>query len=425
MVYCSPFFARNCIQQWGEMEATPSEKYGSVFTLHFGEERVVVLHGYEAIKEALTDHGDEFFGRGSLPLADKVLKGQGIVFSNGERWKQLRRFVLTTLRNLGMGKKSIEERIQMEAQHLLENIRSTGGNRDMHKLYFLLIHRIIELEGSSRLYSLFPSFMELIPGPHHRLEKNIYTLQQFTLDEINEHKSTFDPSAPQDIIDFFFIKMKEGQNDNTVFGFDNLIATVVDLFAAGTETTSTTLRYGLLILMKYPQVQEKMQEEIDRVVGRTRSPCMADRGQMPYTNAVAHEIQRFIALIPMSLPHAVVKDTKFREYIIPKGTTIYVSLSSVLHDSTEFPNPKEFDPHHFLNKDGSFRKSNYFMPFSAGKRLCAGEGMARMELFLFWTTILQNFTLKPLVDPKTLDITPQFSGLGNVPKPYQLCALPR
>uniref|UniRef100_A0A8D0BBI7 unspecific monooxygenase n=1 Tax=Salvator merianae TaxID=96440 RepID=A0A8D0BBI7_SALMN len=276
-----------------------------------------------------------------------------------------------------------------------------------------------------QLYSLFPSFMELIPGPHHRLEKNIYTLQQFTLDEINEHKSTFDPSAPQDIIDFFFIKMKEGQNDNTVFGFDNLIATVVDLFAAGTETTSTTLRYGLLILMKYPQVQEKMQEEIDRVVGRTRSPCMADRGQMPYTNAVAHEIQRFIALIPMSLPHAVVKDTKFREYIIPKGTTIYVSLSSVLHDSTEFPNPKEFDPHHFLNKDGSFRKSNYFMPFSAGKRLCAGEGMARMELFLFWTTILQNFTLKPLVDPKTLDITPQFSGLGNVPKPYQLCALPR
>uniref|UniRef100_A0A8D0DMC4 unspecific monooxygenase n=1 Tax=Salvator merianae TaxID=96440 RepID=A0A8D0DMC4_SALMN len=277
-----------------------------------------------------------------------------------------------------------------------------------------------------QLYTLFPSFMELIPGPHHRLPKNFCRLQQFALDEINEHKSTFDPSAPQDVIDFFFIKMKEeGQNDNTEFSFDNLITTVVDLFAAGTETTSTTLRYGLLILMKYPQVQEKMQEEIDRVVGRTRSPCMADRGQMPYTDAIVHEIQRFIALIPMSLPHAVVKDTKFREYIIPKGTTIYPTLSSVLHDSTEFPNPNGFDPHHFLNKDGTFRKSNHFMPFSAGKRLCAGEGMARMELFLFWTTILQNFTLKPLMDPKTLDITPQFSSLGNVPKPYLLCALPR
>ncbi|NWH96483.1 CP2CR protein, partial [Aegithalos caudatus] len=106
-------------------------------------------------------------------------------------------------------------------------------------------------------------------------------------------------------------------------------------------------------------------------------------------------------------------------------TTIFPVLSSVLHDSKEFPNPHEFNPEHFLNKSGTFRKSDFFMPFSAGKRICPGEGLARMEIFLFIVTILQNFTLKSVVNPQELNITPTLSGTGNVPPAYQLCAVPR
>ncbi|NWX48341.1 CP2C8 protein, partial [Steatornis caripensis] len=140
---------------------------------------------------------------------------------------------------------------------------------------------------------------------------------------------------------------------------------------------------------------------------------------------VVHEIQRFISLIPLSVPHTVTKDTRFREYVIPKGTTIFPVLSSVLHDSKEFPNPNEFNPEHFLNKNGTFKKSEFFIPFSAGKRICPGEGLARMEIFLLVVTILQNFTLKPVVDLQELSITPRLSGTGNIPPVYELCALPR
>ncbi|XP_078240709.1 cytochrome P450 2C18-like [Pogona vitticeps] len=433
-----------------------SEKYGPVFTVHFGGDPVVVLHGYDVIKEALIDRGDEFAPRGPLPLLDKINKGKGIIFSNGERWKVLRRFALTTLRNFGMGKKSIEERIQEEAQYLLEKLQDTKGKPfdptfllscatsniicsivfgthfDYHDERFLAMMKVMNdnfwiiSSPWGQLSNIFPTFMSLIPGPHHRLSTNKQKLEEFALEASKQNKDTLDRSAPRDFLDCFLLKMEqEKKNGASEFTTENMLTSVADLFSAGTETNSTTLRYGLLILQKYPEVEEKVHEEIDRVVGRARAPCIADRGQMPYTDAVIHEIQRFISLIPLALPHSVAKDTPFRQFVIPKGTTIIPVLTSALYDSKEFPNPTEFDPQHFLNKDGTFRKSDYFMPFSAGKRICAGEGLARMELFLFLTTILQHFKLKPLQDPKDIDISPLMSSTNNFPRPYRLAVLPR
>ncbi|OWK07820.1 hypothetical protein Celaphus_00008507, partial [Cervus elaphus hippelaphus] len=91
---------------------------------------------------------------------------------------------------------------------------------------------------------------------------------------------------------------------------------------------------------------------------------MQDKSHMPYTDAVIHEIQRYADLLPTSLPHAVTRDIKFRNYLIPKGTDILASLTSVLHDDKEFPNPGVFDPGHFLDESGNFRRSDYFVAFS-------------------------------------------------------------
>ncbi|XP_078007734.1 cytochrome P450 2C42-like [Phascolarctos cinereus] len=125
--------------------------------------------------------------------------------------------------------------------------------------------------------------------------------------------------------------------------------------------------------------------------------------------------ERQISEVDIFLPHAVSEDVQFRQYLIPKGTTILPVLSSVLYDDEEFPHPDQFDPCHFLDESGNFKKSNYFMPFSAGKRICAGESLARMELFLFFTSILQNFTLKSPIDPEDIDTTPIASALGKLP----------
>nr|XP_035124411.2 cytochrome P450 2C18 isoform X2 [Callithrix jacchus] len=374
-----------------------SKVYGPVFTVYFGLKPIVVLHGYEAVKEALIDHGEEFSGRGSFPVAEKVNKGLGILFSNGKRWKEIRRFSLMTLRNFGMGKRSIEDRVQEEARCLVEELRKTNASPCdptfilgcapcnvicsivFHKRFDYKDQRFLNLmekfNENLRLLSSpwiqvcnnFPALIDYLPGSHNTVLKNFAYVKNYVLERIKEHQESLDVNNPQDFIDCFLIKMEqEKHNQQSEFTIENLIATVTDVFGAGTETTSTTLRFGLLLLLKYPEVTAKVQEEIERVAGRNRSPCMQDRSHMPYTDAVVHEIQRYIDLIPTNLPHAVTCDVKFRNYLIPKGTTIIASLTSVLHNDKEFPNPEMFDPSHFLDKSGNFKKSDYFMPFSTG-----------------------------------------------------------
>ncbi|XP_042545049.1 cytochrome P450 2C5-like [Dipodomys spectabilis] len=434
-----------------------SKVYGPVFTLYLGMQPTVVLYGYEAVKEALIDHGEEFSGRGQFPLIDKFTKGLGIVFSNGHTWKEMRRFSLMTLRNLGVGKRSIEERVQEEARCLVEELRKTNGSpcdptfilgcapcnvicsivfqnrfdyKDQNFLNLMKkLNENVEIMSSLwiQIYNLFPDLIGYAPGSHKTLLKNIEHIKSYILERVKEHEESLDVNNPRDLIDCFLIKMKQDQENHkepSEFTNESLTIVASDLFTAGTETTSTTLRYSLLLLLKHPHVTAKVKEEIDNVIGRHRSPCMQDRSQMPYTDAVLHEIQRYIDLLPLSLLHAVTRDVKFRDYIIPKGTTVLTSLTSILHDHKEFPNPEMFDPGHFLDKNGNFKKSDYFMPFSTGKRICAGEGLARMELFLFLTTILQNFNLKSLVDPQDLDITPVLNGLASLPPAYQLSFIP-
>ncbi|XP_039893655.1 cytochrome P450 2F3-like [Simochromis diagramma] len=433
-----------------------SETYGPVMTVYLGWQRTVVLVGYDAVKEALVDQADDFTGRAPTPVLHNPNKKYGIGSSNGERWRQLRRFTLTTLRDFGMGRKGMEEWIQEESKHMRAHIHKLKGapfdptfslsrtvsnvicclvlgqrfsHEDKQFLRFLTILSHIGKLNSSpvgQMYNLFPKLMDHLPGPHHKVFAEYEEARKFIKMKIQEHKDTLDPSSPRDYIDSFLIRInQEKEISTTEFHYDNLVSTIMTLFLAGTQSTSSTLRYALSVLIKYPKIQEKMQQEIDTVIGKGRCPRMEDRKSLHFSLAVIHEVQRFLDLVPLSIPHYTLNDISFRGYTIPKDTVIIPLLHSVLKEEKQWATPRSFNPQHFLDNNGNFKKSPAFMPFSAGKRNCVGESLARMELFIFIVSLLQDFTFSCPGGPDSINLIPEYSSFLNVPCRYHIMATPR
>ncbi len=138
------------------------------------------------------------------------------------------------------------------------------------------------------------------------------------------------------------------------------------MFAAGSETTSTTLLWGLVYLIHHPEVQSQVQKEIHAVIGTMRRPNMKDKPFLPYTDAVILEVQRLADIAPLGLPHAVMEDVVFKGYYIPKGTMVMPFLHSVHRDTKQWKEPLKFDPSRFLDNGGKIVNRDRIMPFSAG-----------------------------------------------------------
>ncbi|CAJ1064933.1 Hypothetical predicted protein [Xyrichtys novacula] len=433
-----------------------SERYGPVVTVYLGSQRFVVLVGYDTVTEALMDQSDDFNGRGCLPFTMKVTKGYGLGISNGDRWRQLRRFTLTTLRDFGMGPNGMEEWVQEEARHLVARMRNTKGSPfdptyflscavsnvicclvfgqrfsydDTHFLHLLQsITETLKFNSSpwGQLYNIFPRLMEWLPGQQHQVFAMIEELRNFTSKKIQEHQDTLDPSSPRDYIDCFLNRHSQEKHlSASEFHHENLVSTVFNLFLAGTETTSSTLRYALNVLVKYPKIQESVQQEIDTVIGRERSPTIEDRKSLHFTDAVLHEIQRLMDLVPMSIPRCALKDISFRGYTIPKGTMIIFLLHSVLKGEELWETPWSFNPQHFLDHNGKFKKNPAFLAFAIGKRACVGESLAHMKIFLFLVSLLQLFTFSVSGGPDSVDLSPEYGSFANLPRRYNIIATPR
>ena len=162
------------------------------------------------------------------------------------------------------------------------------------------------------------------------------------------------------------------------------------------ETTSKTLDWLLLCMAKHTQVQKKVQAEIDEKIGTTRRPQLSDKDNTPYVDAVVQELLRFSTIGPFGLFHRATEDTQLRGYNIKKDTIIIANLYAVHFDQDVWGDPENFRPERFfIDGTGTTDRNpmKTILPFSSGKRSCIGENFARDQIYLYCTSILQQFNI--------------------------------
>ncbi|XP_068827246.1 cytochrome P450 2D14-like isoform X3 [Capricornis sumatraensis] len=383
-------------------------RFGNVFSLQQVWTPVVVLSGLAAVREALVHRNQDTSDRPPPAVYEHLGYGpraEGRPFSPKELLNKAVSNVIASL-TFGFRFEYNDPRIVKLLDMMEDLLKEESG----------LVRQVVEA---------VPVLMR-IPGLAAKVFPGQKAFMALIDELIAEQKMTRDPTQPpRHLTDAFLDEVKEAKgNPESSFNDENLRLVVADLFSAGMVTTSTTLAWALLLMILHPDVQRRVQQEIDEVIGKVRRPEMGDQALMPFTVAVVHEVQRFADIIPLGVPHMTSRDIEVQGFHVPKGTTLITNLSSVLKDETLWEKPFRFHPEHFLDAQGRFVKQEAFIPFSAGRRACLGEPLARMELFLFFTSLLQHFSFSvPAGQPR-----PSNHGVFAflvTPAPYQLCAVPR
>lgn len=413
------------------------KQYGDVFGLFIGQEMSVVLNGYDVIHDALVKHGSHFAYRN----VNTVFPSQ-LVLANGKVWKDNRAFVMQAFRDLCFVNKAekLENAILQELK-ALESVldKQTKPFAPNEMLSFSLakvMYRIcVHYDSDTFDQSSFTEY----------LKNSEEMVRIFSIRQVMDKCFAFTKHLPMDVrkakieknlaiamnsyisseCEVSFKHYKEGDKScltdillgrSSPVSKSNISLVVTDLMTAGSETSATTLAWFILYIALYPDQQRKLAKLVQNAIGE-RLPTLSDRAKLSYVEATILECLRIGRVAPLSVPHAVDKDVKFRGHIIPKGSTVLPNIASVHMDPNIFPEPTEFKPERFLSEDETtIVGSDLIIPFSLGPRSCLGETLARSELFMFVTFFMLKYEIVLASDLKD----PPFKGvLGLTHKPQQ------
>lgn len=415
-----------------------AKKYGPTYGIKLGGDRAVVLHDVKTIREMFNEPA--FSGRATTELFVKLSGGNyGVLNSNGATWEAQRRFTLRHLRDFGFGKNSMEQLIMEEVREIVDWMKKEEGhplevNRKfslavLNSLWMILSGKRFDQHDTTLndlLDSTNKEFANTMKNPIvlfapwlckwapeitglSKLESAIDQLVSFFKKTVKEQEFRNEDN-PSDFMEYYSQEIKKTTDPNSTFykneGEKNLLAIVGDLFQAGSETTSTTLSWEMLYLVREQEIQRKLQEEIDAVVGKSRCPSLSDRPNMPYTEAVIMEVLRYSSMVPIGVFHLTLFDKEFDGHFFPKGTWLIPHLYHIHHSKEIWGDPENFRPERFIKNGKLISKPDAFLPFLVGKRACIGESLAKDSLFLFTVSIFQRFNVcpdpanpKPTIEP--------------------------
>ncbi|XP_019726882.1 cytochrome P450 17A2 isoform X1 [Hippocampus comes] len=451
-------------------------KYGPLFELYLGPHRTVVVNDHDHAREVLLQRGRDFAGRPSMVMLREAVEGvlfvphvncryvqqvttdlltrggKDIAFSDySPLWKLHRRLVHSSFALFGEGSSRLQDIVLSEVDGLCAELLSSNGRgfdpslavttavtNVVCTLVFGTTYKhgdgelqevmryndgIVQTITRGGLVDIF-SWMKVFPNESlSKLRACIRVRDCLLTQKLHEHKATLSEGDPRDLLDALLKGQGSPGPDGTVITDDHVLMTAAEAFGAGVETTSTTLLWVLAYLLHHPEVQEKAQRELDEEVGE-RAVRAADRGRLPYLDSIINEGMRIRPVSPVLIPHIAMSDSSIGGHAICRGTRVLVNMWAIHHDPDHWDQPDLFKPDRFLDDQGQRVTPSCFLPFGAGPRICVGESLARMELFLFLSSMLQrmSFMLPGGATPPNLQ-----GRLGVVlqPLPYKVAVRPR
>ncbi|XP_053380077.1 cytochrome P450 1A1-like [Mercenaria mercenaria] len=430
------------------------QKYGDVFRIRMGSWNTVVVNGFEAIKEAAEKPDDAFSGRPDFvtqKLLQQVNGDISLAFGPFDNiYLQHRKLVATALRHFTC-RKSIftEDLISEEADNLIENLLkksekepvdireniqyATGsviyqmlygrGNDLNDKLNEMVesANRFIKFTESGNPADVLPWLRNLMPWKISGFKNMAIHNTVIRKGQIDNHIRSFSAGNVRDITDTFLAADLRGKNRNERgLTRSRLLNSTADLQGAGFDTSNKSFQWLILYMSMYPEVQKRVQREIDDVVGSGRRIELVDKSRLTYTEATILEVMRMTTIVPFALPKLTIKDTTLGGYNIDKGTVVFFNLHSVSYDKEFWGDPQTFRPERLIDENNKLNteKCNHILPFGLGRRRCVGEFLARMELFLLFTNVIRKCKFsKPAGESYDMEPDP---GLVYSPKPFRV-----
>nr|QSD59119.1 CYP306A1 [Diaphanosoma celebensis]QST15037.1 CYP306A1 protein [Diaphanosoma celebensis] len=437
-----------------------ARQYGPVYSVRLGDVFTVVVSDPKLIRQAFAQ--EAFAGRAPLYLTHGIMKGHGLICAEGDMWREHRKFMVGVMKELGMGRSGdgralMEARIMDRVMELVQSLRASEGESvDMVPKLRHCIGNITNGVVFGRHYAeddpiwiwlqhLLDEGMKqvAVAGPLNflpilRFLPKFRQTMSFILDgqrETHRHYQEiidahqFDGDGVySDVIEAYLLEMERRGEDPGTFTMTQLHHVLADLFGAGTDTAMTTIKWVLLYMIRHPDVQSQVQEEIDSVIGRQRLPSTSDMVRLPMTEAAIMEVQRIKNILPLGVPHGTVQDCALAGYRIPKKTMVVPLLCAINTDPVLWEDPLTFRPERFLDRSTdpvSVCKPDFFMPFQTGRRMCIGDELGRTIVFLFAATVLQQFRLSfPQGFHYDWDRKPEY-GFTLVPRPYRIAVQTR
>ncbi|CAO4376704.1 unnamed protein product [Caenorhabditis nigoni] len=388
-----------------------------------------MINTFDKLKETFVRDADTYINK-TIPPSSILFRGgeYGVIDSSGATWRDHRRFAISNLRDFGLGKNLMQEKILIEVQDIFSNFdeKLAAGESDLEipPVFDRAVANVINqvlfgyrfdkdgeefrslkniIEKPSDLFGRLPVFLamnikfieKILPTSMYVKPFTDWREETFAFfnKQIAEHKREVDledlDSENTDYVEAYLKEQRkrEIQGDTESSTDIQLVNMCIDLWFGGLATTTNTTTWAISFVLHNLEVQDKIHEELDRIIGSDRLITTADKNDLPYLNAYINS--------PLNVPHATTRDTIINGYSIPRGTGVVAQISTVMNDEKTFPDHKSFKPERFIDENGKLKKVEELIPFSIGKRQCLGEGLARMELFLFLANFFNRYQISP------------------------------